>query len=50
MVINIKGIKYMTEMIKSIINGEFEIMLPEHRAARPDWYQDHGWEDRKSVV
>jgi len=34
----------MTEMRKVIINGEFEITLPEHRAARPDWYQPHGWE------
>ena len=34
----------MTEMKKVIINGEFEITLPEHRAARPDWYQPHGWE------
>ncbi len=34
----------MTEMIKVIFNGDFEINLPEHRAARPDWYQPHGWE------
>lgn len=34
----------MTEMKKVIVNGEFEITLPEHRAARPDWYQPHGWE------
>ena len=34
----------MTEMRKVIVNGEFEITLPEHRAARPDWYQPHGWE------
>ena len=34
----------MTEMKKVVVNGEFEITLPEHRAARPDWYQPHGWE------
>ena len=34
----------MTEMIKVIINGDFEITLPKHRADRPDWYQPHGWE------
>jgi FkbM family methyltransferase len=37
-------VKQMTEMKKVLINGEFEITLPEHRAARPDWYQPHGWE------
>ena len=31
-------------MVKVIINGEFEIVLPKHRADRPDWYQPHGWE------
>jgi FkbM family methyltransferase len=34
----------MTEMRTVIINDEFEITLPEHRAARPDWYHPHGWE------
>ena len=34
----------MTEMRKVIVNGEFEFTFPEHRAARPDWYQPHGWE------
>jgi FkbM family methyltransferase len=34
----------MTEMVKAIINGEFEITLPKHRADRPDWYKPHGWE------
>jgi FkbM family methyltransferase len=37
-------VKKMTEMRKVTINGEFEIILPEHRAARPDWYQPNGWE------
>ena len=26
------------------INGKWEILLPEHRAARPEWYTDKGWE------
>jgi hypothetical protein len=30
-------VKEMTEMRKVTINGDFEITLPEHRAARPDW-------------
>jgi len=34
----------MIEMIKCVINGEFEIVLPKHRADRPDWYQESGWE------
>ncbi len=34
----------MTEMKKVIVNGEFEITLPEHRAARPEWYEPKGWE------
>jgi FkbM family methyltransferase len=34
----------MTEMIKTILNGEFEMTLPKHRADRPEWYQPHGWE------
>jgi FkbM family methyltransferase len=31
-------------MIKTTINGEFDIILAKHRADRPDWYQPHGWE------
>lgn len=34
----------MTNLIKSIINNEFEIILPEHRAKRPEWYTEKGWE------
>jgi len=26
------------------INGKYEIILPDHRAARPDWYTETGWE------
>jgi FkbM family methyltransferase len=34
----------MIEMIKAMINGEFEIIIPKHRADRPEWYQESGWE------
>ena len=34
----------VTEMKKVIVNGEFEITLPDHRAARPEWYEPKGWE------
>jgi FkbM family methyltransferase len=31
-------------MIKTILNGEFEIVLPKHRADRPEWHSEKGWE------
>ena len=34
----------MTEMVKTILNGEFEIVLPKHRADRPEWHSESGWE------
>lgn len=34
----------MTKMIKAKLNGKYEIIIPEHRAARPEWYTDAGWE------
>lgn len=34
----------MTEMVKTILNDEFEIIIPKHRADRPDWYTEEGWE------
>lgn len=34
----------MSTMIKTKLNGEFDITLPKHRADRPDWYTDEGWE------
>jgi FkbM family methyltransferase len=34
----------MAKMVKAKLNGEFEIILPEHRAERPDWYTEEGWE------
>lgn len=37
----------MVRMVKAVLNGEFEIILPEHRAARPEWYTDKGWEKKR---
>jgi len=44
---NTKGIRHMTEMIKTFINGSFEIILPKHRADRPEWYTENGWEKKR---
>lgn len=32
------------KMVKAKLNGEFEIKIPKHRADRPDWYTEQGWE------
>ncbi len=37
----------MTELVKAVLNGEHEIILPKHRADRPDWYTAEGWERRR---
>lgn len=37
----------MAEMVKCKVNGEFEIILPKHRAIRPEWYTDKGWEKER---
>jgi FkbM family methyltransferase len=34
----------MAEMVKAKLNGKYEIILPKHRAERPEWYTDAGWE------
>jgi FkbM family methyltransferase len=34
----------MAQMVKAVLNGEYKITLPKHRADRPDWYTEHGWE------
>lgn len=34
----------MAEMVKAKLNGVHEIILPKHRADRPEWYTDKGWE------
>ena len=32
------------KLVKSLLNGKYELILPEHRAARPEWHNDEGWE------
>jgi FkbM family methyltransferase len=34
----------MTEMVRALLNGEYQIVLPKHRAERPEWYTPEGWE------
>ena len=34
-------------MRKVTVNGKFEIILPEHRADRPQWYTEEGWEKKR---
>lgn len=29
------------------INNKWDILIPEHRAARPDWYTKDGWERKR---
>lgn len=31
-------------MIPTLINGQWQVLLPEHRAVRPEWYTETGWE------
>jgi FkbM family methyltransferase len=37
----------MAEMVKCRVNGEFDIILPKHRADRPEWYTEKGWEKER---
>lgn len=37
----------MAEMVKATLNGEYEIILPKHRADREEWYQPQGWEKKR---
>jgi FkbM family methyltransferase len=39
----IKGV----EMVKCLLNGQYEIILPKHRADRPEWYTKQGWERKR---
>lgn len=34
-------------MKETIINGEYKIILPDHRADRPEWYTKQGWEKKR---
>lgn len=31
-------------MVRRTLNGAYDIVLPKHRADRPEWYDEHGWE------
>lgn len=33
-----------SKMVKATLNGKFDIILPKHRADRPEWYTEVGWE------
>lgn len=37
----------MSEMIRCKLNGQFDIILPRHRAERPEWYESKGWEKKR---
>lgn len=38
----------MTDMLPVLINGRWELLLPEHRAARPQWkLENGGWEKER---
>lgn len=37
----------MVKMVKTVLNGEYEIILPEHRAAREEWHTFEGWERKR---
>lgn len=32
------------EMVPATLNGEYQIILPKHRADRKEWYEERGWE------
>jgi FkbM family methyltransferase len=34
----------MIKMVNVKINGKYDLILPSHRADRPDWYTEQGWE------
>lgn len=37
----------MAEMVKTKLNGKFEIIIPKHRADRPEWHTTKGWERKR---
>ena len=32
------------EMVYVEVNGRYSLWMPDHRAERPEWYSDEGWE------
>lgn len=39
----IKGV----DMVRCTLNGIYDIVLPKHRADRPEWYTEKGWEKKR---
>lgn len=37
----------MAKMVEAVLNGRWTIKLPEHRAERPQWYSEEGWEKKR---
>lgn len=37
----------MVKMIPTVLNGEYNIILPEHRANREEWHSANGWEKKR---
>ncbi len=37
----------MAYMVKATLNGRWKITLPKHRADRPEWYTESGWEKKR---
>lgn len=35
------------EMVEATLNGRYKIILPKHRADRPEWYTEEGWEKKR---
>jgi len=39
----------MTTMVKAVLNGKYDLVIPDHRAARPQWLPENGgWEARRT--
>ena len=37
----------MAEMVLTTINGQYALILPKHRADRPEWHRPEGWEKKR---
>ena len=37
-------------MVRATLNGAYDIVLPKHRADRPEWYSDEGWEKARMAA
>lgn len=35
------------KMVNVKINGKYDILMPDHRAARPEWHTEDGWERQR---